>query len=69
MIDLTQSEHEALRAAKLAGANGLVLGDAVTLSAAIRLGVADLVTITTTPPQRAIITSKGRAFDQRHAFA
>lgn len=69
MMDLTHDHAEALRACVAAGAAGVPLGDGIFLGAALHLANHGLVTITNakTPPQRAVVTERGRAFGYRSA--
>jgi hypothetical protein len=68
-LDLLPAEHNALRRVVAGGPAGLVLGQGVTPSEAIRLSLDGLVTITKGHPQRAVATAKGGAFCRRGAFA
>lgn len=68
MIALTPAEHDALRSLTRAGREGLPIAD-IGLSVALRLQLAGLASITTTTPQRAIVTGQGAAHSRRGVFA
>ncbi len=70
MIDLTEQQDAMLRRLNRAGAEGLPLGaDGCPGCMALHFGFLGLVVISNTvaPPQRAVITQRGRAFMARTA--
>jgi hypothetical protein len=67
MIELGAQE-QIMREIARAGDEGLPIAE-VGVSLAIRLGLAQLVTITKGDRQRVVATAQGRAYGRRGAFA